>query len=535
MSRLFGASIIAAMLLVSFLLGTAGGLDNGVSVSRKISVSEGGLLYVWDQISGLGPGAELRLGIPDRLHQYLEDIWAEGGVIVDLGLGEAGDTRLYRVEAVSDAVIVRHVYAGAVSAPSAGTYSISAPSTPILEGVEYSASVEIILPEDARVDRPPQGYTLNEARLILTGYTSDQRPQRTVSFSFSSNRIALIKAERAEILYDEEAQMVTAWFRIRSIDARNLQSLSLRLPDGLRVVEAGDNTGQIDSRQSGQTVTVNFYPQRYELLSGWRYRFYVKALLVGGQEILSRAGDTLYVRILNPLNATVDELTVRIALPRGVDVKDPESFREVYRDDAGKLIVSLSVPRSGLYRGYTQAVTLEARGLPIRLPQILLAAFIVAAVVGAVTYVRARPAGTRPERIEAVEPTVRRLVKDLGELRTLLEELDGILNLTRGDVKKIQIQPNVSRIRSRLDDVVETAKAIALDERYARIVRDLQLSRERSGETLKLMQRNFLELQRGELSRPAYLKIYRSLRTDLRGLVTKVGEAEQSLKRLVQK
>ncbi len=522
-------------MLVSFLLGTALGEEKEVNVSRKISVSEGGLLYVWDLMSGLGPGAEIRLGIPDRLHQYLEDIWAEGGVIADLGPGEGGETRLYRVEAVSDAVVVRHVYAGAVSAPSPGTYSISAPSTPILEGVEYSASVEIILPEDARVDRPPQGYTLNETKLILTGYTSDQRPQRTVSFSFSSNKIALIKAERAEILYDEEAQMVTAWFRIRSIDARNLQSLSLRFPEGLRVVEAGDNTGKIDSRQSGETVTVNFYPQRYELISGWRYQFYVKALLVEGQEVLSRAGDTLYVRILNPLNATVDELTVKIALPRRGDVKDPESFREVYRDDSGKLIVSLSVPRSSLYRGSTQAVTLEASGLPIRLPQILLAAIMVAAVFGAVTYVRARPAGSKPERVEAVEPAVRRLVRDLGELRTLLEELDGILNLTRGDVKKIQIQPNISRIRSRLDDVMGATKAINLEERSARVVRDLQLSIERSGEALKLVQRNFIELQRGELSRPAYLKIYRSLRTDLRELVTRIGEAEQTLKRLIQK
>jgi hypothetical protein len=126
-------------------------------------------------------------------------------------------------------------------------------------------------------------------------------------------------------------------------------------------------------------------------------------------------------------------------------------------------------------------------------------------------------------------------MKDLAELRGLLEELDEILGLSRGDIKKINIQASVARVRSKFDDVREAPAILGMSERDAKLVRELLSSVEWCGETLKLMQRNFLELQRGELSRASYLKMYRALREDLRGVVARIGETEESLRRLVQR
>jgi hypothetical protein len=528
--------VILLILLASMLsLSIAGAQPQGAKVSRIISLSDGGVVYVWDKISGLGPGSEIGLGIPTRVHGYLAGLWSEGGDVEGPVQDGGGDTVFYRIRSDSDTLVVRHVYAGLLSAASSGTYSLTSPSTPLLEGVEYTADTQIILPDDATVNQAPQGYTINGTRLIRAGYSSEQDPQRTVSLTFSSNSIALVVAEKVELLYDAEARLVTIWLRIRSIDARNIIEAPLSLPRGVRPLEAGDRVGTLGLRVSGQRATVSFYPERYELLKDWRYEFYLKAAIDGEQDNLRIVGDKVYVKVFLPLNATAENPLVRVTLPRGMDVTHPEAFREIYRDDAGRLVVTLPPQASSPYRVAVAEIAVRPVAPSAPLPQILLTVLLVAAVVGAVTYAGSRPAKAVTPMAELSDASLRKYMKDLAELRGLLEELDEILGLSRGDIKKINIQASVARVRSKFDDVREAPAILGMSERDAKLVRELLSSVERCGETLKLMQRNFLELQRGELSRASYLKMYRALREDLRGVVARIGETEESLRRLVQR
>ncbi len=492
-----------------------------------------GLVYVSDKISQIPPGAKFGLGVPLAIHSLLRHISVEGGVIEGEERGER--FVFYNISPDGGLLVVKQIFAGVVQSRADGAYIVSAPATPFLQGIQYSADTYIELPADAQLSNTPQGYTLNGTILSLRGSRPTLSDPPTLSFTFTSTTVQLLTIERLSLVYDLDSRILTAWLRIRNTDTRSLQSVTLQVPKGLRVVEAGDHTGQIRYTASGDTVTINIYPERFDVLSGWRYEFYIKALIQGDSDIVQISADTISLRTFQPANASIDSIIVEAVLPKNQAPTSTEKLEELYRDDAGRTVLRFSSRLLNPYDPQTLTIEVRSEGIPANVSQMLIAAILVLGVVGLITY-----SGAIPRRREKTGRVLeyalsQKLLKEFSELRGVLEEVDELVGLRRGDIKQVQVQAVLSRVRTKHESIRELLGDFKGDEMVQQLLRNLQSNMSQLGETLKVLGKSLTELQRGEMSRSSYLKIYRALRGDLRDAIAAVAESESLIRSISEK
>lgn len=527
------ALLLLIPLLLSVTLLPAYSQTGEAVVERRTSISEHGLIYVSDKISQISLGNELKIGIPASLHPLMKYFAVDGGVVE--GQESAGRYVYYKISPSSDTLVVRQVYAGAIQVRADGSYLATIPSAPMLLNIEYSAEVFIHLPEDAQISNRPQGYSQNGTVLSLKGARPTEGDQPTLSLGFTSTSTQLLTVEKMSITYDLDSKILTVWLRIRNIDSRSLLSVSLNMPDGVRVVEAGDHTGRIGYSLSGSKVTVNIYPERFEVLSGWRYELYVKASIREESNITQLSGNTASLKTFLPINATIESLRIEAVLPKNHAPASTDLFEELYKDAAGRTVVSFLSTNLNPYEPKTLILDIKAEGVPANISQILVVAALILGVFGLISYSGAIPfKGARP-RHGIDHSTAQRFLKELSEFRLILEEADEVFGLRRGDMKQIQVQTITSRIRSKYDTIRELLAELKREETALRISRELQNSMGLLGESLKVLGKSLTELQRGEMSRSSYMKIYRAMKGDLREMISAVAESEDAIRSISEK
>ncbi|MEM4151895.1 MAG: hypothetical protein QW663_04215, partial [Nitrososphaerota archaeon] len=100
---------------------------------------------------------------------------------------------------------------------------------------------------------------------------------------------------------------------------------------------------------------------------------------------------------------------------------------------------------------------------------------------------------------------------------------------------KAQMQPSMSKLKSRYDSLLEAFGGMKGGEQIMRVKRSLQQDMARVSEALKMLNRSYTELQRGEIGRSSYLKVYKALRGEIREFISRITESEEILKGLTEK
>ncbi|MEM2951332.1 MAG: hypothetical protein QXZ00_00625, partial [Nitrososphaerota archaeon] len=337
------------------------------------------------------------------------------------------------------------------------------------------------------------------------------------------------------IVYDLDSMLVTIWVKVRNDDYRSITNILLNLPPGLRVVEAGDYSGQIDYGLRGSSVVVNIYPQRFEVQAGWRYEFYVKAMIQESSNLTRLAQNTISLKTFSPLNATIEDFNIEAILPKPLSPASNSYFSEIYRDTPGRVVVRFQKSLVNPYKADTLTFETTSQGVSPIIPQSLVLAILILGAGSFIAYgsvYRAKKAQLEPALDQA---TAQRLLRGLSELRDILEELDDIAGLRRGDVGKAQMQPSMSKLKSRYDSLLEAFGGMKGGEQIMRVKRSLQQDMARVSEALKMLNRSYTELQRGEIGRSSYLKVYKALRGEIREFISRITESEEILKGLTEK
>lgn len=533
MRNILTAMTLTFAALLSLVPAVTWAQGEGVLVERYVSVSPHGLVYVWDSLTKVPIGSSFELGIPGSIYTNLKNLDVYGATLSGQEVRD-GQT-YYKLLAESGQVVIRHVYSRLVAGGGGDSYTITAPSTPFFTGIDYSSNVFIQLPGGARVQNIPNGFTLNGTTLVQRASKPTTPEPQTVSFSFTSTAVQLIVAEKLSIVYDLDSMTATVWVKVRNEDYRSVTSLSLDLASGLQAIEAGDYSGRIDYRTHGERVTVDIYPSRFEVQSGWRYEFYVKAKIRDPADIATLSGWVVSLKTFLPLNATVENYIVEVILPKAQYPTTADYFAEIYRDNAGRVVARFRDDMTNPYKPEKLVFETTPQGTPPIIPQALILAILFLGVLGFIAY-------TNTARVKRQKPapyldqaTAQRLIREFTELRGVLEELDGVASLGKRDIRHAQLQPSISRLKSRYDSLLESLGGVKGEEWVTRITRNLQQGMARVNETLKLLSRSYSELQRGEISRESYLKIYRALRGDIREFISSVSESEDEVRRLLEK
>lgn len=502
-------------------------------MERHISFSPYGLVYVSDSLTKLTAGSSFELGIPGSIHPSLKNLDVFGAKLSGQEVRD-GQT-YYKLVAESEEVVIRHIYSGIVASRGGDSYTVTLPSIPYFTGIDYSSNIFIQLPSGAQVQNTPRGFTLNGTTLVQRAVKPSTPEPQTVSFSFTSTAIQLIVAEKLTLVYDLDSMIVTIWVRVRNEDSRSMTSLSLSLGSGLQAVEAGDYSGRIDYRARGDTVTVDIYPSRFEVQRGWRYEFYVKAKIREESGIVWLSSGTVHLATLQPLNATVENYSVEVILPKAQAPSSPNYFSEIYKDNAGRVVARFSASMTNPYRPEILVFETIPEGTSPAIPQALIIAIMLLGVVGLIAYTNTARVKRQRLPLPLDQTTAQKLIRELAELKDALEELDDVAGLRRRDFRHVQLQPSISRLKSRYDLLLESLGGLKGEEWVNRITRNLQQGMARVNETLKLLSRSYSELQRGEISRDSYLKIYRAFRGDIREFISSISESEDEVRRLMEK
>ncbi len=504
----------------------------GVLVERYVSVSPYGLVYVWDSLAKVPPGSSFELGIPGSIYPNLKNLDVNGAILY--GRGEKDGHTYYKLVAESEQVTIRHVYSGLVAGRGGDSYTITAPSTPFFTGIDYSSNLFIQLPGGAQVQKIPNGFTLNGTTLVQSAAKPATPEPQTVSFSFTSTAVQLIVAEKLAIVYDLDSMMVTIWVKVRNEDYRSITSLSLNLASGLQAIEVGDYSGRIDYRTRGDAVTVDIYPSRFEVQSGWRYEFYVKAR-IRDTDIATLSGGVVSLETFLPLNATIENYNVEVILPKAQSPASTDYFAEIYKDNAGRVVARFKDVMTKPYKPEKLVFETIPQGTPPIIPQALILAILFLGVLGFIAYSHTARVRKQKHGPSLDQVTAQKLMREFKELRDVLEELDNVASIGKRDIRHVQLQPSISRLKSRYDSLLESLGGVKGEEWAARVMKNLQQGMGRVNETLKMLSRSYSELQRGEISRESYLKIYRALRGDIREFISSVSESEDEVRRLLEK
>ncbi|MCS7145240.1 MAG: hypothetical protein RMJ28_00400 [Nitrososphaerota archaeon] len=527
------ASTVILLALLGLIPLAAHAQAGELFVERRVSVSPYGLVYVWDSINNVPAGTNLEVGIPDKIHSSLKNLQVFGATLT--GQETREEHTYYILTPTSSQIVMRHVYSGLVILRGDNSYSLISPLSPVIAKIDYSFDMFIDLPSDAQVANPPKGFTLEGATLVQRGVRSTEHPAETLTVSFTSTDLQLITGERVVLTYDLDSNMVIARIKLRNDDSRNLVSVSLNLPEALQVVEVGDYSGTVKHSVSGRTLNVEIYPDRFEVQRGWKYEFSVKARIREGSNITERAPENIRLKTFQPLNATIEDYLVEVILPKTVALASADKFSEIYRDDAGRVVARLQEGLVNPYVTETVVLNVTTGGASPILPQALIIAILAVSAAGFIAYSGAARARGAQAVTTLDQATAQKIIRQLSELRSVLEELDEIAGLRRGEVKQVQMQPSISRLRSKYDALRETLDGIKGGEQVSRLARDVQRGMSEIGETLKMLSRSYGELQRGEISRGSYVKIYRALRGDVRELISALAEAENTFKTLAEK
>jgi len=533
MTNKLTAIILITVSLLAFTPVVTWAQDGDVSVERVISISQYGLVYVQDSLTKAPVGDSFEIGIPAAIHPNLRDLQVVGATIAGQENRE-GDT-YYRLLPTSERVIISYVYSGLISGRADGTYIVTSPSTPFFTGINYSSDIFIQLPADAQVPNIPRGFALNGTILVQRGVKTSTDTPQTISLTFTSTDLRLLTGERLTIVYDLDSMLVTIWVKVRNDDYRSITNILLNLPPGLRVVEAGDYSGQIDYGLRGSSVVVNIYPQRFEVQAGWRYEFYVKAMIQESSNLTRLAQNTISLKTFSPLNATIEDFNIEAILPKPLSPASNSYFSEIYRDTPGRVVVRFQKSLVNPYKADTLTFETTSQGVSPIIPQSLVLAILILGAGSFIAYgsvYRAKKAQLEPALDQA---TAQRLLRGLSELRDILEELDDIAGLRRGDVGKAQMQPSMSKLKSRYDSLLEAFGGMKGGEQIMRVKRSLQQDMARVSEALKMLNRSYTELQRGEIGRSSYLKVYKALRGEIREFISRITESEEILKGLTEK
>jgi len=532
-----GKKLPASLLIASLLtLAISTGLahDGEVTIERVVSVTEYGLVYVDDRIVNAPLGVKVGLSVPAELGASPAYIEVQGGEVV--GQEKSREAQYYFLLLSSPGgVLVRQVYKGLVSQVGESSYELRAPGAPLVTGLNYTYELRVVLPQGSQPGRKPEGFIQNGSTLLRRGSGGDAVARQVLDVGFSSTDLRLIAVERLEIAYDLDAEIVTAWLKIRNDDRRGLLSVTLNLPGGLRAVDAGDHSGQLRYRVSGGRVTVDIYPERYELKSGWRYEFYLRASMDKGSGLAAVENGVVRVRSFIPLDAPINVFTINTVLPHTLFPRSADLFTEIYRDPSGRVVARIRDELLNPYRLDAITFEVDSSGMPPIVPQALVLTIIVIwGALGVITYAGATRA-VRSGQKTAMTPPSQRVLRDLMELRAALEEVDTVASLRGGDAKEALIQQAMARLKSKYEALLSDLGSLRGGVQTSRALGLLQRRMSELGESLRILSRSYRDFQRGEMSRAGYLKIYRALRGDIREFIAAISEIEDAVKSLSEK
>jgi len=531
------APLIVAALLLSLLflaqIGVGSSAEIDLRIKRTIEPTYGGLTYVTDVITGHG-GASFRYGIPGDMDERLVDIRVIGGEIKRVGVTFAGMV-LYEVNPEGDPVTVIAIYQGLISYIGGDNYALELSPQPFIDERVIEADILVKENEDVKYPSGQSGWQFIEEGLLRENVTvRGQNPPKGELIRFTSSNFAIVRVDKQELTYLPAEGKIKVDLTVTNLSGRRLESLKIHLPEGSRLIKLYDLMGSIGRSYNEErgVLTVNIGASRYVLEQSWRYSFSVEAEVPQSSGIQSLLSDEVRVRAIRLINATMGVFDVKVVLPPGYAVENPdEEVKELYEDIAGRLVARLNIGERDRYRESELRLSIRRGAEQASVDRVLIISGLIAMTAGVISYRLVSRRGLETELTEKQRSPVASVIKEVERLRVLIEDLDKLTSAKRGRTPPTVVQEKIQAIRRTRDRVHEGVSK--LDERPRWVeakIRELESAMDELYDTCMVVTRNYTDLLSGKISRSAYEKIHERFGRDARRSLSHAISAAESLK-----
>ena len=388
------------MALMMFLAALAPASAQQQAPYRVITVSEYGLVYVYDVLPKISDSMEISFprDLVKNLVNYvcLEDQNPKlevGDKVFSIAVKPEAGEQVHLLTIFKDVVFWN---------PAAQSFQLQIPLHPKVSGLgRTSFSVEVRLPKDAQLAEVSPGSLNQSSAGTISGRLSNIDLSRGdfqyLSVRFSSNMLKLIDIQSARLSIILPDGTMSLTLKILQLGGTSTDELTLRLPEDLTLIEVRDPLGELSSSYEPGRLKVRF---RQPLSGGQLTSFTVVLKASEGSQLISSGSGVSRIGLLLPMNSTAWVYEVEVIL-KDAEVKSwspepiqlrreyPEKTVLVYRFDH---VDPISVNDLKLTLEYEPIFT------PIKLlPYLALASIaIIIASITAVYRVRAKPVVKKP-------------------------------------------------------------------------------------------------------------------------------------------
>lgn len=393
-------AVLLVMTLMIFLTALAPASAQQRAPYRVITVSEYGLVYVYDVLPRISDSMEI--SFPRDLVKNLVNYVCLEDQNPKLEIGEKVFSVVVRPEA-SEQVHILTIFRDVVSwNPAAQSFQLQMPLYPKVSGLgRTSFSIEIRLPKDAQLAEVSPGFLNQSGAGALSGQLSDIDLSRGdfqyLSARFSSNMLKLIDIRSARLSVILPDRVMSLTLRVLQLGGTSTNELALRIPEGLTLIEVRDPLGELSSSYEPGRLEVKL---RQPLSGGQLTSFTVVLKASEESQLISSGPKGSTIELFLPMNLTAWVYEVELILkdaeirswnPEPIQLRReyPEKTVLVYRFDH---VDPINVDDLRLTLEYDPIFT------PIRiLPYLALASIAISiASVTAVHRVRAKPVVKKP-------------------------------------------------------------------------------------------------------------------------------------------
>jgi len=466
------------MTLMMILAALAPASSQQQAPHRVITVSEYGLVYVYDVLPKVGDS--MKISFPKDLVKNLVNYVCLEDQDPKLEVGDEVFSITVEPEA-GEQVHLLTIFKDVVSwNPVAQVFQLQIPLHPRVSDLgRTSFSVEVRLPKDAQLAEVSPGSLNQSSAGTLSGKLSNidlsHGDFQYLSVSFSSDVLKLIDIRSASLSIVLPDRTMSLTLRILQLGGTSTSELTLRLPENLTLIEVRDPLGKLSSSYEPGRLKVRF---RQPLSGGQLTSFTVVLKASEGSQLISSGSGVSRIGLLLPMNSTAWVYEVEVILkdaevrswsPEPIQLRReyPEKTVLVYRFDH---VDPISVNDLRLTLEYEPLFT------PVKLlPYLVLASIaITIASITAVYRVKAKPIVKKPGEAlvdegqlltlsyqSLAELITSRRIYDRGAARRSLLEARSEVRRRVERIRKLgeEIKRDSPKLRKEVDGLVRSAES----------------------------------------------------------------------------